>query len=85
MDKTHYTEKDSELFSIASDVSSKLSMVCMDLYMTLERLGISEEDAKRMVRLTLVDFSENGIQSFDLAKFVFNFVNNLQKYKPLVN
>jgi len=74
-----YTEKDAEYFTIASDAASKLSMVAIDIFMTLERMGFNEEDASKLVRLTLVDFSENGI-NFDFTKFVFNFVENLKKY-----
>ncbi|MCL2313095.1 MAG: hypothetical protein FWC41_11560 [Firmicutes bacterium] len=74
-----FDEKDADLIQIANDWSSKMQMVCMDLYMSLERLGITnEEDATRMLRMELVNFSENGLNGIDLAKFVFNFVNNLK-------
>ena len=74
-----FDEKDSDLIQIASDWASKVNMVCMDLYMSLERLGIiSEEDATRILRTELLNFSENGLNGIDLAKFIFNFINNVK-------
>jgi hypothetical protein len=81
MDKNqNYTEQDSEYFSIASDYMSKQIMVCMDLLSTFERIGLSEDDATQIVRTALVDFSENGVKKYDLAKSIFNFVENVKKY-----
>ena len=81
-----FDEKDAEIIQISNDWASKMQMVCMDLFMTLERLGISEDDSKKFARIMLAEFSEKCIgNEIDLANFVFNFVNNLKKYKPNVN
>jgi len=75
-----YTNEDTPLMQLASDYASKQQMVVIDLFMTLERLGISEEDSKRFAKITLTEFVEKCIgDEIDIAKFIFNFVNNLKK------